>query len=373
MKRIAVLDIAASKTGALSVLRDFAAHISQSGQDNEWIFITGTDYALKENEVAPHLKVRVRSDVKSSRLNRLKFDHLTGCKYLESLRPDLIFSLQNTLPKGIGKGIKTALYVHQPLGYQNCKDFSLFKKEEREMALYQKLIAREIDSSVKRADLVIVQTAWMKEALCRKTGKDGKQVSVITPDVAKLKNYRDFNIPFRKDLFIYPAGPILYKNHGLILEALIELSKRGLDDIKVIFTLREDELPHLSKLLQGEYKGLFQKAIEWRGNIPRQELIKLYQEATLLFPSYIETFGYPPAEARQLGMPILASDMPFTREVLKGYGNVGYFNPFKPEELSDLMESVRYGKLRPIDIDALGAETYTNSYSLIEKELLSLI
>ncbi|MBR1893294.1 MAG: hypothetical protein IJ815_07170, partial [Lachnospiraceae bacterium] len=172
MKKIAVLDIAASKTGALSILQDFAAFVRKYDKENEWYFITGAEGLIEPSE---HLHVLPRPDVKFSKVNRLKFDHFTGAHYLSSLGCDVVFSMQNTLPKGNimgrdGKCAKTAVYVHQPLGYQTWKKFSPFKRYEREYAMYQYLIAREIDASVRRADKVIVQTEWMKDAVAKKTG-----------------------------------------------------------------------------------------------------------------------------------------------------------------------------------------------------------
>ena len=40
------------------------------------------------------------------------------------------------------------------------------------------------------------------------------------------------------------------------------------------------------------------------------------------------------------GTVVLASDTPFSREVLAGYENAYFFDPFKPEQLADLMSGV---------------------------------
>ena len=162
--RIVVNDIAASKTGALSILKDFYNAVimyenARGAGGNEWIFVLG-DRLLDEKD---NIKVLVRDDVKASRKERLKFDLKTGAEYFKSLKPDVLFSLQNTLPKGY-EG-RQVLYVHQPLPYQTWKKFSFFKPEEREYAVYQHLIGRMIDASVKRADKVIVQTQWMRDAI----------------------------------------------------------------------------------------------------------------------------------------------------------------------------------------------------------------
>ena len=48
---------------------------------------------------------------------------------------------------------------------------------------------------------------------------------------------------------------------------------------------------------------------------------------------------------------ILASDCPFSHEILDGYQNAYYFNPFKPIELADLIMKVLNGEIvrKPTD------------------------
>ena len=363
--RIVVNDIAASKTGALSILRDFHKYIvNNDAGENEWIFVLGSRL-LEERD---NIRVIVRDDVKSSRKNRLLFDLKTGAAFFESLKPDVLFSMQNTLPGGY-RG-RQVLYVHQPLGYQDWKDFSLFKPEEREYAVYQKLIGRMIDSSVKRADRIIVQTEWMRRAVAAKTGVPADRIVKIMPDIdvpgaayrdnadisdglvisersGHIQNY-DTGINVSDDQaesgrkknnkFFYPAGEILYKNHGCILEAVEILKNKGISDLTVSFTLNKGDLPYLSKYRDHEQ-------VKYLGRISRDDVFARYKKEILLFPSYIETFGYPPAEARAVGGCILASDCPFCHEVLEGYKGAAYFDPFKPEELATLMERAIRGEL----------------------------
>lgn len=341
--RIVVDDIAASKTGALSVLRDFYNAVSEyekAGRKNEWIFVLG-DKLLEERD---GIKVLVRDDVKRSRKNRLMFDLKTGADYFESLKPDVLFSLQNTLPRGY-RG-KQVLYVHQPLGYQTWKKFSFFKPEEREYAIYQYLIGNVIDSSVKHADKVIVQTEWMRRAVVGKTKVPEDKVIKIMPDIEVPKKYRgteqDTDPSERcrvsSNRFFYPSGEILYKNHGLIMEAVGILLDKGITDLEVSFTLDKGDIPYLDRYPEYEQ-------IRYLGRIQREEVFERYRNDILLFPSYIETFGYPPAEARAVGGRILASDCPFCHEVLEGYAGAEYFDPFKPKELADLMERTINGSL----------------------------
>ena len=349
--RILVNDIAASKTGALAILLDFYEYVKEKGGEHEWIFLTGIDCLKDPPE---NIRVQVMDRVKRSQKDRLIFDLITGSSFIESLEPDLILSLQNTLTlQGIkrlgssadgrykkGDRVPQVLYVHQPLGFQKLKRFSFLKAEEREYAVYQYLIGAMIDASVKRADRVIVQTEWMREAVAKKCRIPLDRIAKVMPEVDSLEGYR---VPenFDPKHFFFPSGEILYKNHECVLKAAAILNKRGIKDFKVHFTLKS-----LADVTKREYPDPYGN-IFYSGRVSRKEVLSEYSRGTLLFPSYIETFGVPLAEARQTGTLILASDTPFSREVLDGYKNAYFFDPFREEELADLMQQVIEGGLAP--------------------------
>ncbi len=354
--RIVVNNIAASKTGALSILRDFYGYILENEKEHEWIFVLGDELL----EARDNVKVLVRKDVKASRGKRLIFDIKEGAQYFKSLEPDVLFSMQNTLPNGY-KG-RQAVYVHQPLPFQTWKKFSFLKSEEREYAVYQHLIGRMILASVKRADRTFVQTEWMRQAVLEKTGIDEDKIIKVLPDVKIPEHLKDRDRKGNEHInnsvinrFFYPAGEILYKNHSCIIEAAGILVDKGITDFKVSFTLNKGDIPSLDRY--PEYGQ-----IEYLDHISRDEVFERYMNEVLLFPSYIETFGYPPAEARAVGGRIIASDCPFCLEVLNGYDRVRYFDPFKPEELAGLMEQCIKGQAFGGNIPADDAEDHS-SYS----------
>ncbi len=320
MAEILVLDIAASKTGALSVLRDFHEFVSMHVKEctDEWIFVTGSPEILGASE-SSKIRTIVRSDVKASSGARLKFELLNGGAWVNSLKPDIVFSLENMLPRGIDKGIRQVLYIHQPVGFQKEKNFSLFKSSEREQALYQKFYHRLILASAKRADCSVVQTEWMREALIRDAHLKKNRVFKVKPDIPDLSAFVRSG-EFRQDSFFYPASDLPYKNHVIIDKACGLLKSRGYAP-RIRYT--KDQL------------------------LPREEVFAEYNRSTLVFPSYIETFGMPLGEARQFGNPILASDTGFSREVLSGYDNAHFFNPFDEKALADLMQEVIEGKIVP--------------------------
>lgn len=53
------------------------------------------------------------------------------------------------------------------------------------------------------------------------------------------------------------------------------------------------------------------------GNLPHEQVKELYaQVSALIYPSNFESFGLPLIEARQAGLPILASELDFVRDVI---------------------------------------------------------
>lgn len=382
--KILVNDIAASKTGALAILLDFYEYVKENGQNHEWIFLTGIDCIKNPPK---NIQVKVMDQVKKSQKDRLVFDLVKGSAFIEGLEPDVILSMQNTLTSGKirrrrdliidgktvakkGDRVWQVLYVHQPLGFQKDKKFSFFISEEREYAVYQYLIGGMIDASVKRADKVIVQTEWMKQAVHEKTKKPLEHIVKVLPDVGDLSANRPEKIcnVWNQKHFFFPSGEILYKNHECVLKAAAILNDRGYTDFKVHFTLKG-----LSDVTNRSYEDPYDN-ISWTGKMKRTDVLAEYATSTLLFPSYIETFGVPLAEARQIGTLILASDCPFSREVLEGYQNAQFFDPFDEKQLADLMEKVLKGELLPKD-ETLSSEAVQkeSSYSKILKILETIV
>jgi len=320
--RIVVNDIAASKGGALTVLKDFYNCVRKNDTENEWIFLLG-DNLLEETD---NIKIITLPDIKNSRVKKLAFDFFAGRRFINKLNPDVVFSLQNTAVFGLK--IPQLIYLHQSIPFQTIKKFSFFKSSERSIAIIQHLIGRVIKMSVKSCDKVIVQTEWMKEAVCKKCRVSHEKIVRIPPTVADISGY-DTEKPFNKNAFFYPTAPAIYKNNSAIFKACELLDRKKLD-YDVVLTLPES----------------FGKTnIRCVGRMPYGEVIEKYAQSTLIFPSYIETFGFPMAEARKVGTVVLASDCPFSREVLEGYENSYFFDPFKPEELAVLMERVISGDI----------------------------
>ena len=208
--------------------------------------------------------------------------------------------------------------------------------------------------SAKRCKRVIVQTKWMKDAVAEDCKLSKEKILQIPPNVENLSHLRN-NAVFCKENFFYPTAKAIYKNNDCIYKAC-EILEKEKCDFNVTLTLPKEKST---------------KGINCIGRIPYEEVIDYYNKSTLIFPSYIETFGYPLVEARKLGAIVLASDCAFSREALEGYENAYFFNPFKPEELASLMKKVISGEIERKETESFLAPLQDN-WKNIMNEVIAL-
>ncbi|PEM53790.1 glycosyltransferase [Bacillus wiedmannii] len=333
---IMVFDVPAESGGALSVLNEFHrdAMLCKDKSIN-WFFVI----SKPELEETENIKILRFPWVKKSWFHRLYFDNFIANDLVKKYNIDKIFSLQNvTVPN---TNVEQILYIHNSLPFVEHK----FKfKENKHLWIYQNIIGRNIIRSAKKADKVIVQTEWMKKNCIEKIDVANKNINVVPPNInVEIKHYFKANEQSLATFF-YPASGVDFKNHRIIVEACRKLkSKIKALEFKVYFTLIGNENKHISELYnEVKMEGL---PIEFIGGLSREQVFNYYTKSILLFPSYIETFGLPMLEAKLHKGVILASNCPFSHEILDGYENAYFFDPFNVGELLRLMEDVLEGKL----------------------------
>jgi glycosyltransferase involved in cell wall biosynthesis len=322
--RILVLDVAAEYGGAFTILMQ---HIDAARLDhsNQYIFVL----SVGKFENSGNCSFVYFPWIKKSWFHRLYFDRFTILKVLRTYNPDRILSLQNITVSGTS--IPQTLYLHQPLPFVE-KRFRLI--ENPKFWIYQNIIARMIYRSIQKADVVIVQTRWMRDSAMRITKVSEAKFRIIPPHISETegKYHPDSGADMK---FFFPASALVYKNHKTIIEAAEILQKRGTTSYRVIFTLNGTEAEFMAVLHQRAISE--ELPIDWIGSIDLTTVYRYYSQSSLVFPSSIETFGLPLLEARQFNCPILASDCSFSREILEGYDRVRFFNPEDATELAQLM------------------------------------
>lgn len=323
--RIMVFDVPAESGGALTILNQYY-DAAIKDKENEWIFVVSTP-ELKETD---NVKVLNYPWIKKSWFHRLYFDNLVPHKLVDKYKVDEILSLQNVVVPKVK--VKQTLYLHQPLPFVE-KRYGL--TEDFKFWLYQNIISKMIFKSIREADEVIVQTKWIRDAAIKKANVKKEKFILKQPElnVSVKKLYTsDGN---SENLFFYPSSGLVYKNHEVIVNACKLLKNKGISNYKVIFTLKGDENKHIKMLKQ--IISDEDLPIEFIGSVGIETVYEYYSKSILIFPSYIETFGLPMLEAKMHQSPILASNCAFSHEILDGYSEVKFFDPYDCIELTELL------------------------------------
>lgn len=328
--RIMVFDVPAESGGALSVLNGFYNEY-KANVNNEYIFVVSKPDIQETNNI----KVLRFPWIKKSWLHRLYFDHFVAPKLIKKYKADEVLSLQNIIIAHTE--VPQSVFVHNALPFSEYR-FTII--EDKLLWVYQNILSRAIFRSIKKANRVIVQTKWMKEKCIEKLNIDAKKVDVLQPKV-NIEVSKPFT-ETRESLstFFYPASGVIFKNHMVIIDACVKLKEQGINDYKVVFTLKGDENKHISKL----YKKIkeHQLPVDFVGSLSSEAVFDYYSRSVLTFSSYIETVGLPLIEAKMHRTPIIASDCPFSREILNQYKCTKFFDSHDGNQLMELMVTTIY-------------------------------
>ncbi len=129
--------------------------------------------------------------------------------------------------------------------------------------------------------------------------------------------------------FLYVADGEAHKNHKRLVDAWVLLAQQGFMPSLALTLSSRDAL--LIKWInqQIETHGL---KITNLGLLPHAKLLNVYGKSTaLIFPSVSESFGLPLIEACQAGLPIVASELDFVRDVCEPQQT---FDPNSPNSIA---------------------------------------
>lgn len=325
---------ALSSGGALTILRQFIAHAALT--DKKYIIFSPVGLSLDAHANISYIEVDTISWLK-----RIWWDSFGLKRYikLHNIESELCISLQNT---SVNVECQQIIYVHQPLPFTTVK-YDL-GKETIKYFLYKWFYKFFIFLFATKGTRFVVQTKWMKAALARGGVTEGN-ISVFTPDIKLPDSYLSRSKEQAQRLlveqitFFYPASSLFYKNHLLILDALVLLKTRQLNKkARFAVTLTVGDYPIFDEKVQ---QLELSDTVVYLGVMPYEQVIEHYISAdAVLFPSYIETFGLPLAEAGVLGKKIICADLPYAKDVLTGYQGASFLDYQDATKWADEMESV---------------------------------
>jgi glycosyltransferase involved in cell wall biosynthesis len=312
-KTIVVNATAPRSGGALTILQQFVEAAPADGYRYVVFIHPSVRFAH-----TPPPNVQLVEVSKTSYLRRFLWDALGLKRWLRKngIRPAAAVSLQNT---GFRTGARCPCYIyyHTPVALFPHR-WSCFKKEERLLWFYLYIYPWFVRLFLNRRTEIFVQLAWIKESFCRLYRFPAEKVHVVRPDTAPpAATEEPVEIDTRIVNLFYPAYAYPYKNHRMLNRA---------------FEIIDRQLPCKVALYLSNFSNFSNFKIYPLGSIPYGQVLWLYRHATaLVFPSFIETFGLPLTEAASFGLPVIAADLPYAREVLKGYEGATFVPYNDPE------------------------------------------
>ena len=178
----------------------------------------------------------------------------------------------------------------------------------------------------------IVQTPSMRRAVSQWYGAQALSCLPMIrelPFVNAMPNSFERNGVTPKWDFVYVADGEAHKNHRVLLAAWQLLAQDGLHP-SLALTLSSRDLVLKRELeAQAIAAGL---RIQDLGQMPHESVFSLYSTAkAMIFPSTSESFGLPLIEAAHAGLPILAPELDYVRDVCSP---VQTFDPTSPVSIA---------------------------------------
>jgi len=160
-----------------------------------------------------------------------------------------------------------------------------------------------------------------------------KYINIKTIDIFhEYKSVNNINLQEIKYDFIYPASLMEHKNHKMLINTLISLSKKKIFP-KVVFTLNPDDL---NKIDFENIKKKYSLKLFNYFEPDQKKFLNIYKKCrSLLYISLNETIGLPIIEAYKYGLFIIAPKLEYSNQFIKP--DI-MFNIKSEDELSSIIE-----------------------------------
>jgi len=216
------------------------------------------------------------------------------------------------------------IVFQQNRNYLGLDCSSIFSGFTRLRVEFERLICRHLKRNVHE---YIVQTPSMQSAVSHWHG--GNPRVRIIPFMQPVATQAFYDASTNVYDFIYIADGSPHKNHRNLLSAWTLLAKEGIYP-SLGLTLSAADVSLQREVAEAVVK--YHLKIVNIGIQPHEAILTLYRRArALVFPSISESFGLPLVEATRMGLPIIASELDFIRDVCVP---VQTFDPSSPVSIA---------------------------------------
>lgn len=301
--------------GAFQIAQNFILR-SLEDTDVDWYYITSQDvddavgYKFQHIRGNRYFVFPTQPDFKGS-YRRVKRE----VTELEArIKPDVVYSI--TAPSYFNfKACEVMRFTNPWVTHPNKYSWSMYDFKHK---IKQWLYCQNQKRLMKSAYAFITQTETTKKGIMRITGKPSERICVVNNVLPGVFKNMD-TTPIREDEWINVAcvgNPVPHKNFDILPKVIKELYNMGINNVRFHTTIPCDS-PMIDKVIKPLEKNGFQYRIINHGRITQTELGEMYRRCQLCFlPTLLEVFSASTVEAMYYGLPIVATDFDFNKEVL---------------------------------------------------------
>ena len=306
--------------GALQVAVSFINYTYKKPSKINWIYIVSSEICdqFKNQDIINLFKISISpaSPVKGyrSRKKLLAIEKETS--------PDLVYSIG--APSYIKFKTPEVLRLTNPwLIYDTSLASSTFNFIEKIKNTAFNIIKRRY---VRNSKFIITQTSDAKKHISNNYNIPAENIYVIKNTSPIIFNKKSSTRSKIKYIFSL-AVPYNHKNIDLIPDVILHLLKLGASNFKFIITIPNTiENSSIKRFYKKIHKYKLESYIENAGNLNQVECDYYYNKSDLVFlPTLLEVFSATYLEAMSKHLPIVTTDLGFSREVCKDAAL--YFSP----------------------------------------------
>ncbi len=232
---------------------------------------------------------------------------------------DILYCPSNIAPLYLPKKTKLALTLH---------DLAFLDFPKQYSSVFQKYYAFLVPKNIQRAEYILTISNFSKKRIIQEYPWVKNRISIIHHGISS--HFLPSSQP-KSDYVLYVGTMNRIKNFQVLLEIFLTPEFKNID-LKMILpnasTFSDDE--HINILIRRSKKA---NNIDIIDHVNQDELKTYYQNARLfVFPSFHESFGFPPLEAMACGTPVIVSNVTALPEVC---GDAAlYVDPYSMEDIS---------------------------------------
>jgi len=240
---------------------------------------------------------------------------------------DILYCPSNIAPLYLPKKTKLVLTLH---------DLAFLDFPKQYSSVFQKYYTFLVPKNIHRAEYIITISDFSKKRIIREYPWVENKISVIHHGISSHFSPSDQQ---KSDYVLYVGTMNSIKNFQVLLELFLTPEFKNMN-LKMI-------LPNASTFSEDAYiNTLIQNArasanIDIIDRVNQDELKVYYQNAKLfVFPSFHESFGFPPLEAMACGTPVIVSNVTALPEVC---GDAAlYVDPHSRENIAEKIKLLFY-------------------------------